>query len=371
MPRTDPSWCLFATSAIRSRLAALAREADCVCKGEDPECVHRMRVGSRRLATALGLFGECLPPKRFKTWTKRIRRLRKALGAARDTDVQIEFVAGFLEDLREKPAQPGLERLLLRLRQKREGLQDDVRRAIERLQSSGAVDEIRTRLNRLSARSKTGGLDLRAPIVYVRAEKAVAAPLSGLLKFEPFVHRPECADEHHAMRIAAKHLRYTLEVFKDLYPDGLKPSIRAARQAQTLLGELHDLDVWVGWLPQFLAGERDRTREFLGNDRAFRPLGKGIRFLEKHCRTARAAKYAEFVAFWDAITKDGVWGRLREALRHRPAEIVAAPANDEAAPDEPRDVAALVDSPPEEVADPAPPESHDAAPDETPREPQA
>jgi hypothetical protein len=176
------------------------------------------------------------------------------------------------------------------------------------------------------------------------------------------------------MRIAAKHVRYTMEIFKDLYPDEFKPFIRAARQAQTLLGELHDLDVWVAWLPQFLADERDRTVEFLGSEKPFRPLAKGIRFLEKHCETVRAAKHAEFAAFWDALRKEGAWDRLRETLRHRPAETAAAPGNGEAAPDEPRDVATLVNPPPDEVADPAPPDGPVVGLDEappTPPEPQA
>ena len=368
-PRHDPSWCLFGTSAIRGRLASLARETDCVSKGEDAECIHRMRVASRRLTTALGLFETCLPPRRFKAWTRRIRRLRRALGAARDTDVQIEFVAGFLQGLGDETAGPGLERLLLRLRQKRAALQGDVRRALERLQESRAIGELRTRLRRVAARAKEGGTDPRAAPVYILAEGAVVRHLGGLLEFERFVHRPKCADELHAMRIAAKHLRYTMEVFKDLYPDELKPFIRAARQAQTLLGELHDLDVWVAWLPQFLADERDRTIEFLGDEKPLVPLAKGIHFLAKHCGEARAAKHAEFAAFWDALRKEGAWDRLRETLRYRPATAAPAPGDGDAAPDEPRDVATLVSPPPDEGADSVPPDGPTAPPDEAPPAP--
>ena len=66
------------------------------------------------------------------------------------------------------------------------------------------------------------------------------------------------------MRIAAKHLRYTLEVFRPLYGGAAAKFIAAAQQAQRRLGEIHDCNVWVEFLPRFLAKEEapaaDRAR---------------------------------------------------------------------------------------------------------------
>ena len=319
MPRlADTSWCLFAASAVGDRLAAVAREAACVRRGEDAECVHRMRVASRRLNTALGLFAPCFGSKRLKAWNKGIRRLRKALGAARDTDVQIEFVTGFLLGLDDEAARAGVERLLLRRRQARAALQDDVREAIARVQASGVLRDIRTQLKSLGVRAGRGRADPRAVRVYQRAAAAMSARRRELKAFEPFVRKPECVAEHHRMRIAAKHLRYTMEIFRDLYPDRLKAPVQAAREAQARLGELHDLDVWIAWLPRFLAKERDRTSEYFGDDRPFKPLEKGILAMEKHCRDTRAARYAEFVEFWGGLGPAGIWDRFAEALRYRP-----------------------------------------------------
>ncbi|MFQ6042085.1 MAG: CHAD domain-containing protein, partial [Candidatus Poribacteria bacterium] len=60
-----------------------------VCEADDIEYVHRMRVASRRLRSGFALFEECFPPKRLKRWRKQIRRVTRALGDARYTDVQI------------------------------------------------------------------------------------------------------------------------------------------------------------------------------------------------------------------------------------------------------------------------------------------
>src|SRR4051812_10904613 len=54
---------------------------------EDPEHVHQLRVAPRRAGAALDIFELCLPAKVYKSAKKRIRRIRRAAGAARDWDV--------------------------------------------------------------------------------------------------------------------------------------------------------------------------------------------------------------------------------------------------------------------------------------------
>jgi hypothetical protein len=65
------------------------------------------------------------------------------------------------------------------------------------------------------------------------------------------------------MRIAGKHLRYTLEIFAPIYGHALDPHIRAMKNIQDLLGEIHDNDVWISWLPEFIALEGPGLRTIL------------------------------------------------------------------------------------------------------------
>lgn len=94
---TDLSIALFGAETLWAQLEALTQEMPGVRLAEDSECVHRMRVATRRLRTRLALFAPCLPEKRIAGWRKRIRRLTIVLGAARDTDVQQAYVQRFYE----------------------------------------------------------------------------------------------------------------------------------------------------------------------------------------------------------------------------------------------------------------------------------
>jgi len=54
--------------------------------------------------------------------------------------------------------------------------------------------------------------------------------------------------ELHNLRIAAKRLRYTLELFRDVLPQECGPMIKEVEQIQEELGALHDSDVMIALL---------------------------------------------------------------------------------------------------------------------------
>lgn len=120
----NESSCLFAAKAVMKRARPILDQADGARKGRDPACIHKMRVAARRLSGALALFEDCFPRKQACAWTMRLRRLRRALGRARDLDVQIAFVEAFLRESQtflggrpEAAFRPGIRRLLRHLRQ--------------------------------------------------------------------------------------------------------------------------------------------------------------------------------------------------------------------------------------------------------------
>jgi len=299
----------FGARFTLQRLALLKQEISGVRQGRDIEAVHRMRVASRRLRTALRLFEECWPPRHGKTWQREIRRVTRSLGEARDADVQILFVEEQVRRCREPRFPRGLNRLLLRLRQRRSDLQSRVVKRVAHLVEGGVIDQMERDLAPLagdpgkpSAPSRTLG---------VRAEGLIQARLEELLAYEPFVARPACAVELHRMRIAAKRLRYCLELFDPLYNGRLKGTITALKNIQDLLGLIHDCDVWQGLLPRFLAKEQRRARNYFGNDRPYRRLLPGLTWFERRVGALRHRTHGEFVAFWGSTHRGRLWQKLR------------------------------------------------------------
>jgi hypothetical protein len=72
--------------------------------------------------------------------------------------------------------------------------------------------------------------------------------LEDLYSWESFVDNPYNIAELHNMRIAAKRLRYTFEVFEDVLPVASKAVLKELVQLQEELGNLHDTDVMIALL---------------------------------------------------------------------------------------------------------------------------
>ncbi len=154
-PKTGLCW--FGIRSLPPLLEAFEKEIEGVKASEDIEYIHRMRVASRRLRAALPLFRRCFPQKQYARWMHEIAGITQALGMARDMDVQIAFLLRFRKKRSASlgvrnhtgpgtanPMEPAIAYLLKDLRRKRRELQVRILSALEALQKSGVVGEIRT-----------------------------------------------------------------------------------------------------------------------------------------------------------------------------------------------------------------------------------
>lgn len=308
----DKGYQRYGLDALIKQLHLLMREVPGVRRAEDPECVHRMRVASRRLRTRLMLFEDCLPEGRARSFRKQVGRITRALGAARDVDVQIIYLNEYLQGKAEVRERAGIKRLLLRLSRQRRTLQGRVNKALDRIKDDGAL----TRLEDI-LRDSLGALALEEEPPLNRhtlhiAAKEITARLHELLGFEIYIHDPERVSELHRMRIAAKHLRYSIEAFEPRCGDVLSKPLKAAKTVQEMLGDVHDCDVWTSCLPVLLEQEKARAIDFSGNTRAVAVLKPGFDALARDRADFRGKRYQEFLAFWE---KNGsIWRKLFESL---------------------------------------------------------
>lgn len=312
--KPDQSICVFGAGVMLEHLNALDKELQGVRgEEEDIEFVHRARVASRRLRATIPLFEKCLPTQKVKKWQGQIRKVTRALGEARDTDVQIERVKLFSESLRDAVYKAGMARLELRLRQQRDRLQEPVNRTIDRVNQGGLIPEMRAQIEPVA--NLEGSVYLFTPALYRHSFEAIHNRLEEFLAYQDIVDQPEKITELHQMRIAAKWLRYTMETFARLYSSELKTPLQVVRKFQDTLGDIHDCDVWIDFLPAFLAAEHERVSEFFGSDRNFRRLVPGINHFLEERKQARSDLYQGFVGAWHEKLDAGTWKDLQETIQ--------------------------------------------------------
>lgn len=299
---------------LLKHLQALEQEIEGVRTGsEDIEFIHRMRVASRRLRSAFPLFEECLPHKHRKRWLKQIKDVTRALGEARDADVQIDRLNEFLQETNEKSYALGIQRLLLRLRQKRSQVQPAVDQNMEELIRSGLLQEMDSRLHPLADQREY--IYLFTPAMYRHAFNAISTRLEEFLAYDSIVDQPEQKEALHAMRIKAKWLRYTLENLAPLYANGLKSHLQVVRKVQEALGDIHDADVWIVFLPDFLNQERQRMCDYFGHTRMFNRIVPGIQYFLQNRQEKRQKLYEKFARDWLDWKEEEVWPDLRQEIR--------------------------------------------------------
>jgi len=221
---------------IRQRLAALARPLPSARRGE-AVAIHQARVATRRLREALPLVAR---RKVGRKLARRIRRLTRALGAVRELDVALMT----LDELAAEAGSPspGIARLHRIVREERQHLCAEMARQIE------DVDVGKLRRKALAAtrvarpnRGHAGRDATRIAAVRSRASRR-GLTLQAAMDAAGTIYLP---DRLHEVRIAVKKLRYSMELTKELTRSRAVVRIRTLKNAQDLLGRMHDLEVLI------------------------------------------------------------------------------------------------------------------------------
>ena len=90
--KMDGSISAYGAAFMLNQLKNLQNEVQGVQTALDIECIHRMRVASRRLRSAQEYFDSILPKKISTIWENQIQSITAALGNARDLDIQMEAI---------------------------------------------------------------------------------------------------------------------------------------------------------------------------------------------------------------------------------------------------------------------------------------
>ena len=296
------SYCQYGCQTLLKLVPTLESQIEGVVKGEDVECVHKIRVASRRIRAALPLFKECFPPKKYRKWLKQIKRITQFFGEARDLDVQISFAQEYLKNHQTSSSRASVESLLANLIDRRKSIQETVPNEIKKFRDSGILEKIERLCTKSTAEQSNAPLDSKA--TFQEAYGHISAKMADFLAMEFCVHNEEDILNHHKMRIRAKWLRYTMEAFSPLYTDELSCEIKLVKQFQDTLGEMHDCDVWVESIPKLesqIAIEGQLKDESLSDFLAF-------------VKQQRNTLYKQFVKLWDENKEKGSFEQISKTV---------------------------------------------------------
>jgi CHAD domain-containing protein len=201
---------------------------------DDPEYIHQLRVGTRRVGAALRVFADCLPGKQRRSLRRRLRAIRRAAGDARDWDV---FLIGYAMGER-SAAQAQLA-------------QTAAQAGPKFMEESAALPGLAH-----APKAKS------APATFGELATAQFGPLLAVFNSASAAN-PRDPSALHRLRIQGKRLRYALEIFAACFPPQFKVVLYAAvEQLQEILGSIQDSSVGI----EYLTALRERIRKSLPDE---------------------------------------------------------------------------------------------------------
>jgi CHAD domain-containing protein len=214
--------------------------------------VHDMRVAARRLRSALRDIGPFLQADPLKEVKKELKIISDALGAVRDRDVAIGSLNKLSDDADGDDVKAGIELLVE---------ENVVKRNVARVDLTTVITEktVEALRKKLKASIKEAATGARRSSFDEAAGRMVAANLEEMHGLAPRLYKPFKRNGLHKLRIAAKRLRYSLELAALCRGPEAKKIAKEISRMQDLLGELHDCDLWIEDLGTRLAGGPDEN----------------------------------------------------------------------------------------------------------------
>jgi CHAD domain-containing protein len=210
----------------------------------DPEGVHSMRVASRRLRSALRDFTPYLHKRRLSSVLKSLRDIADALGEVRDQDVAIMALEK-LQTHTPHEVSPALKQFI----DARKVIRDEAREELVTMFADEQLKELEIDFAAAVDEATTGGTTRTQPPLLISFRKMSRAiildRLKELEKLSNGLFRPIEVETLHEMRIAAKRLRYAIELFQQCWGRPIATYAKRTAQLQTALGDVHDCDVWI------------------------------------------------------------------------------------------------------------------------------
>lgn len=195
--------------------------------------MHQARVASRRLRETVPVLATGLKDSKADKARQKIRRITRALGAIRELDVTMALVDELVK--REGVPRLALEDVRAHVMKEQERRREVMLKRLGRVN----VEKLDKRLTSLAQTLEEAGTDdwreALSKRLLKRAKTLRAAAADAGQLYE--------AERLHAVRIAAKKLRYAAELAAESGVKAANQPVRTIKRVQDTLGRLHDVQV--------------------------------------------------------------------------------------------------------------------------------
>jgi CHAD domain-containing protein len=262
----------LSVALLRQRLVSLLKAMPAAQAGDEIS-VHQARVASRRLREALPVLGTRADGDALGRVDKKVRKITRALGPVRELDVTLSLLAE-LEGRGDAPV-----RAIARVRDAVTDERQKRRRRMLQTITPSKLNKLRKRLVRVAA--PDGHRTIKGSAL-AEANAQVAARAALLRDAIDYAGGIYLADRLHRVRVAAKKLRYAVEVQRELMRSRSTAVLNRLKAQQDLLGRMHDLEI-------LIEHARDVQTKLTPRDRrGMAELRSLIRLLEAECRECHA-----------------------------------------------------------------------------------
>ena len=242
-----------------------------VIKDKDPEDLHQMRVGMRRLRSAISGFAIALDLPQSVS-ERNIAKIGRSLGKLRDLDVLLAALANDYRPLLPKAEQKSLDKVIKSLHKQRKQELKQVRQTLKSKLYLNLTQGLQDWLNQ-SRYQMIGDFSIYPvlpDLLLPQVSQLLLHPgwLVGVELKEGSVQFPEQLDQEavkqllekketilHDLRKTAKKTRYNLELFSHFYGDIYNYYVKQIEQIQEVLGQIQDCYVLREVLEKVLKSE--------------------------------------------------------------------------------------------------------------------
>ncbi|MFP4133256.1 MAG: CHAD domain-containing protein [Halothece sp.] len=233
-----------AIAALNQHCQRMLKHEQAVYQDEDPEALHQMRVGMRRIRSALVGFSLAIEiPKAAKE--KKVGKIARKLGTLRDLDVLKETLeTDYLPQL-PVAEQDNLNQVFQELGKQRKKAYQTVKKTLE----SQAYQDLKTGLTGWLEKPELSAI---APLPIAEVLPDLLLPQVSHLLLHPgwFVQKTEQesvtrilaekGETLHDLRKVAKKARYQMELFTDCYDQTYGQYVKDIKAIQNVLGKIQD-----------------------------------------------------------------------------------------------------------------------------------